>query len=341
MRNPVWAYGGGLLALAGAAVLGGMNVSAALGGDPAFWPTLWRVAGAVLADVAAACLPFAVFAAHRKGELLTAAFLALIWAAGCSYTVYAATEWSIAQAAAVRDPLARAQWLYTTVKGSYEQQVKLATDKLTAANRIALEGRNQTLRNDAMLVAKSAQNELHTLYANPPAVPKELQAGTVNQAFSDWPWFWPVMLLVFSQAGWLVLAVAGASSPPHSGEDSEVRTRRGRVRTEDRGEDGEVRTGRGLVRTAIESKGFQRGLVRTEDPILGDGDEDGDHEVRTMRGQVGTGNVVPMVSPRGRPTCEDIEKLLRMGMSQRAIAAYFSLDPKTIRKIRTAGKIVN
>lgn len=192
----------------------GMNISAALGGDPAMWPTIWRVTGAVLGDVAAACLPFAVLRAHRNGALLTAAFLALIWAGGCAYTVYSATEWNISQAAAIRDPIAQAKWKEATAKGTYEQQIKIALGNLMRANDQALTGKTQLIRSDAMATAQSAQAELARLNANPPAMPQELR-GAVNQAFSDWPWFWPVMLLVFSQAGWAVLAVAqnGAGAP--------------------------------------------------------------------------------------------------------------------------------
>jgi hypothetical protein len=208
MRNPVWAYGGGLLALAGATVLMGMNISAALGGDPAPWPTVWRVTGAVLGDVGAACLPFAALRAHRNGALGMAAVLALIWAGSCSYTVFAATKWNIAQASAVRDPLARARWAEATAQGTYEQQIKLTLANLGAARSASIDGRTQQIRSDALVAAKSAQEELARLGANPPAASKGSGAAAVEQAFSEWPWFWPVMLLVFSQAGWAVIAVA-------------------------------------------------------------------------------------------------------------------------------------
>ena len=232
MKNPLWAYGGGLLALAGATVLMGMNVSAALGGDPAIWPTVWRVTGAVLGDVGAACLPFAALRAHRNGSLGMAALLTLIWAGSCSYTVFAATKWNIAQAQAAHDPLARARWVEITAQGTYEQQIKITLASLGAARAAAVDGHTQQIRSDALVAAKGAQEELARLTANPPVAPSSAGGAHVDQAFSEYPWFWPVMLLVFSQAGWAVIAVAQAgqscSGPvqlmgAHSGQPGQYR----------------------------------------------------------------------------------------------------------------------
>ena len=212
MKNPVWAYGGGLLAIAGAAVLMGMNISAALGGDPAPWPTALRVGGAALADVGAACLPFAVMRAHSRSLLAMAAFLLLIWAGSCAYTVYAATEWTVSQAAAARDPFERAQWKEVTAKSTYEQRISLLMGKIKAADDLTLRGDTRELRANAANASRAAAAELQALQERPPALlPDGAQGRPVAQPFAEWPWFWPAMLLIFSQAGWAVLTLASAS----------------------------------------------------------------------------------------------------------------------------------
>jgi hypothetical protein len=321
MRTPLWAYGGGFLALAGAMALAGMNVTAALGGDPAPWPTTLRVLGAVAADIAAACLPFAFIKAHRMGWIGTTAFLVVLWLGSCAYTVNAAMEWNISQSTAISRPLERARWIEATAKGTYAEQLKVAIENVRAANALVVKARYRAARTYAADVLKDAKAELKRLQDNPPRQPAELRETHVKQAFSELPWFWPAFLLVFSQAGWLVLSLARNEVRQGAAQSaaSEVAPRAAHDTlphpNPPRGM--ECGTECGKVRHSLKNNDNF-----TAAPMRHGAAQNAAHECGT--------NVVPIRKP---PSKLDAESALRQCGSRRAAAQYLGISPRTLGRL--------
>lgn len=317
MKTPLWAYGGGFLALAGALALAGMNITAALGGDPAPWPTVLRVLGAVAADIAAACLPFAFIKAHRMGWIGTTAFLVPLWLGSCAYTVNAASEWNISQATAIARPVERAKWIDATAKGTYAEQLKVAIAKVKAANELVMKARYRAQRSYAAGVFKEAEAALKRLQENPPKPPAELRETYVTQAFSNWPWFWPAFLLIFSQAGWLVLALARSEANTGPFEANAI------------GFVGHLEPGGGPGG----GPEVAREVAHVARPLKTKGKE---VSRKVAKGGPGDGlgplpgNVVPI-----RPTTEQAARaMLAQGYSQRAIAKELGIGRATVQRIQ-------